>query len=244
VDPTHVGRTLSHDCAGLSTDLQEQYTQVSAMLTSIMTLEFAIRSVADNAEEAKRVAAEAENETKAGGDAIRSCIEAMNLVAKSAGEMERITDVITDIAEQTNLLALNAAIEAARVGEHGRGFAVVATEVRKLADRSRTAVVEISKLLKESKVRVREGVELSHRASQALDTILECNSQTVGGIAQIVDTAQEQSGVIDTLNQTIQEVAATSERSAARAEALVTSFEELGKPAPHVDAGDDLVDGR
>jgi len=56
-------------------------------------------------------------------------------------------NVIKSIATQTNLLAINASIEAVRSGEHGKGFAVVAEEVRKLADESNLAAVEIEKVV-------------------------------------------------------------------------------------------------
>jgi methyl-accepting chemotaxis protein len=83
-------------------------------------------------------------QVSASGDQVGSAIaELSNTVSGISG----FVATITQIADQTNLLALNAAIEAARAGEAGRGFAVVAEEVRKLAEDSNRAAVEVGKLI-------------------------------------------------------------------------------------------------
>jgi methyl-accepting chemotaxis protein len=66
-----------------------------------------------------------------------------------AQDITNIVSIVSGISEQTNLLALNASIEAARAGEQGRGFSVVAESIRKLAEQSKDAVLEINSNLEQ-----------------------------------------------------------------------------------------------
>ena len=72
-----------------------------------------------------------------------------------------ITNIVTTInkvADQTNLLSLNASIEAAKAGEFGQGFGVVAREIRRLADQTAVATLDIEQTVKEMQVAVSSGV--------------------------------------------------------------------------------------
>ncbi len=74
---------------------------------------------------------------------------------------EKITNVVTTItkvADQTNLLSLNAAIEAEKAGEFGRGFTVVAREIRRLADQTAVATLDIEQMVREMQAAVSAGV--------------------------------------------------------------------------------------
>lgn len=61
--------------------------------------------------------------------------------------IEGVGDFLDDVARRLQLLALNGNIIAAQAGEHGRAFRVVCRELSTLAERSRTKVTDVRKVL-------------------------------------------------------------------------------------------------
>lgn len=125
----------------------------------------------------------------------------MNLDNKTQ-EIGEIISVITNIAGQTNLLALNAAIEAARAGESGRGFAVVAEEVRKLAEETGTATLNISGIISE----VQAGVERVVAEIQKVEKQVRDQGSSLGDSVGTFRGIENEAGQMDS---TIQEISTT-----------------------------------
>ncbi|MFB8791610.1 MAG: methyl-accepting chemotaxis protein [Potamolinea sp.] len=82
----------------------------------------------------------------------------LGVISEKANNINSIVTTITKVADQTNLLSLNAAIEAEKAGEYGTGFAVVAREIRRLADQTAVATLDIENMVKEMQSAVTTGV--------------------------------------------------------------------------------------
>ena len=82
----------------------------------------------------------------------------LETINEKAENITTVVVTITKVADQTNLLSLNAAIEAEKAGEYGRGFNVVAREIRRLADQTAVATLDIEQMVHEMQSAVSAGV--------------------------------------------------------------------------------------
>ncbi|WP_407308072.1 methyl-accepting chemotaxis protein [Desulfosporosinus sp. SB140] len=103
----------------------------------------------------------------------RNKLEQAIVESKVVNQINLLTQSIMQITEQTNLLALNAAIEAARAGEAGRGFSVVSEEIRKLAEQSKGAVMQIQ--------------DVTHKVTSSVDNLSSNSDSLLSFVSVDVD---------------------------------------------------------
>jgi methyl-accepting chemotaxis protein WspA len=113
--------------------------------------------------------------------------ERLAAINEKASSINAIVDTITKVADQTNLLSVNAAIEAEKAGESGRGFLVVAREIRRLADQTAAATLDIETTVRQMQTAVSGGVMEMDRFSDQVRRGVE-NVGDVGlRLTQVID---------------------------------------------------------
>lgn len=98
----------------------------------------------------------------------------LSVISNKTANINTIVTTISKVADQTNLLSLNAAIEAEKAAEYGVGFGVVAREIRRLADQTALATLDIEQIVKEMQSAVSAGVmEMDKFTEQVHSGVLE-----------------------------------------------------------------------
>jgi methyl-accepting chemotaxis protein WspA len=117
-----------------------------------------------------------------------------------ANDVVSIISTITKVADQTNLLSLNASIEAEKAGDYGLGFAVVAREIRRLADQTGVAALDIEKKVNEMLEAVKEGASEMERFTSDVKNGAEKTHKIGGSLEEIMQRVQDLQPQLEDVN--------------------------------------------
>ena len=212
----------------------EQAMAIEELATSIQSI---TRVVGENTESvfvANNGAIEVLSSVESGNDQITKTAQIFGEIKRNSLNISQLANAIEDIAFQTNILALNASVEAARAGDAGRGFAIVAEEVRRLAAQASEASKDADGLVARTLSSVEEGDAMIEVASnnmgeavasaesvrKMMATITQTSTQQLDAIAQIRES-------MDRLSEVVQENSAASRESAAVSEELADQAIDL-----------------
>ena len=224
--------TASGTQAGTVKGVTEELGAMSAAATKI----------AATAGSVEKIATATASAAVEGGAAVKEAIGHMGVireevmkiaekVSDSGRKAEQIlesVDSIQEIADETHLLALNASIESAAAGEFGKRFAVVASEVRRLSERAKEFTEEIQVVVNEVNTSTKDsievtrkglesvakGVQIAHRAGDALGKMQDMSSKTSRAVHTIAMATSRQSDNSQEFEATMRAIADLIQESA------------------------------
>jgi methyl-accepting chemotaxis protein WspA len=137
-------------------------------------------------------------------EAAENIASKLAVLNEKAGSITSIVTTISKVADQTHLLSLNAAIEAEKAGEYGRSFAVIAREIRRLADQTANATLDIEKMVTEMVSSVSAGVMGVDKFSEEINTGAKHVATVSEQLTKIIEQVQHQTTGFETVNQGMQ----------------------------------------
>jgi methyl-accepting chemotaxis protein len=229
---------LSTSAEQMSTTTQEiaqsgetLHLATDTVTSAIVQFMASVEQVAGNVKVSVEHMEEAVSATDAGSAGSKDAAKRMARIREATAKISSAVNVIREIAQQTNLLSLNAAIEAAKAGEQGKGFAVVAEEVRKLAERSRQATVEIEKLILETREAVEGGVSSVETTTGLMDRIHGSIASVSNRVREIGLATKEQSSTVAEIAKRMEESAQEVGQNATATQELSATVQEISRTA-------------
>ncbi len=238
------------DVAGLNSNVSTACMDISRLESDLEGLNQRICAMESQVKQGCVALQEGLLQVNAVSESVMQAGDSIQKLQNESNQVTQTVQVITDIAEQTNLLALNAAIEAARAGEQGRGFAVVADEVRQLATRTQESTVDIieriesirnlvnssMEYMQSSQAAVTNNVEVVVEAGENLDGIVTALADAMAQGEQLNYQASEQIKTMQGIDQTVNQLMASTEACYKVSEETATSHHQLIEEADKLDS--------
>ena len=152
----------------LGTHALENLDKAQLNINSTNQLTDSFQLIIAQSQSTEQAVSDMKRSIKEGSESMLNIMSVLLDVRDSSLLINKILESLNSITQQTKMLATNAAIEAARAGEHGKGFGVVANEVAKLAENSKLATHQISKLISDSAQQGMQIGELADSGNQSL----------------------------------------------------------------------------
>ena len=233
-------------------NLSASTTEVAASVRQVSAtskdLSGTMNEVSQTASHAAELAVRGRDNTTKMATEMRQLVEStgsvstkLNMIREKADSINAVVTTITKVADQTNLLSINAAIEAEKAGEYGRGFLVVAREIRRLADQTAVATLDIETMVRQMQdavsagvmhmdkfaTEVRSGVEQVTKINQMTWEIIN-EVQSLSGRFQLVNEGmRNQTSGAQQINEAMAQIADATHRSA-------QSVKEFERTATHL----------
>jgi methyl-accepting chemotaxis protein len=190
---------MSSNMSSVAVALEESSTNINMVSSATEEMTSTINEIAENTKKTRTNSNQAVSRTKKASGKIEN-------LSKSAKDIGKVIETITDISEQTNLLALNATIEAARAGEAGKGFAVVASEIKNLA---------------------RQTAEATLKIKEKIVGIQDSTKETVSEIEEITVSIDSVNEMIDTVAAAVEEQSVTTKEISANVSQAAIGIKEV-----------------
>ena len=217
---TSSGNEIYAVAVTISKGALDQAQSVGQVSDTIEKMTSSISRNAENAEIAKSSSEDIANDIKSVAQAGERSLESNKKIVEKM-------QMVKEIAKRTDILAINAAVEAARAGENGKGFAVVAAEIRKLAEKSRIASMEIDAASKEN-------INFTTNVTSMIDRLSPRIKQNSEMVSEIALACGEQRNATETINNSVQQLALISQENSVQADALTSRSKKLAAYAKHL----------